>query len=120
MEQEKSDEQKQKENTKDVSRFLLNLIIFASGSLVMKLAWNLGLASLFPNSIPRVSYIHAFTWLTMLYIVSRVVTAGVMGEVGRAIGNLFEDLQDAVATLQSFVQTVTPGKGTKNDSADLN
>ena len=116
MEQEKTEEQPQ--NTKDLARFLLSIITFASGSLVLKMAWNLGLSSLFPNTIPQIRYIHAVTWLTMLYIVSRTIATAWIGEAERSINYFLEDLKDAAMAIKTFVNDQQ--KPHKQDSSDLN
>lgn len=118
MEEEKKEDQEQ--NTKNTARFLFNILVFGSASLVFKMAWNLGLASLFPNKIPQIGFMHAFTWLTMLYIVARVVSAGYMAEVERTISILVEDLQEAAKKLDKFVSFFSKKQNEKVERSDLN
>jgi hypothetical protein len=108
MHQEKTEEQAPPlpRRTSDVSRFLFNLIVFATGSLVMKLAWNMGLASLFPQKLPHINYMHAVTWLTMLYIVSRVVASAWMGEVERTVTDLLEEFVDTLEEIRDVAESV--------------
>jgi hypothetical protein len=84
------------------------------------MAWNLGLASLFPNKIPQIGFMHAFTWLTMLYIVARVVSAGYMAEVERTISILVEDLQETAKKLDKFVSFFSKKQNEKVERSDLN
>jgi hypothetical protein len=117
MEEEKKEDQEQ--NTKNTARFLFNILVFGSASLVFKMAWNLGLASLFPNKIPQIGFMHAFTWLTMLYIVARVVSAGYMAEVERTINILVEELQEAAKRYDKFASLFSK-KQDKEVDKDLN
>ena len=117
MEEEKKEDQEQ--NTKNTARFLFNMLVFGSASLVFKMAWNLGLASLFPNKIPQVGFMHALAWLTMLYIVARVVSAGYMAEVERTISILGEDLQEAAKKFDKFASLFSK-KQDKEVDKDLN
>ena len=113
-----NEEKTKDQSAKDVARFLWNAILFGAGSYVMKLAWNLGLASLFPNKIPQIGFIHAWAWLIMLYIVSAVIAAGWMGVIERTVRGLMDDLQEAIDSVQDFIQTTK----TKNqqDNSDVN
>jgi len=112
---------KQEQSTKSVARFLLGILIAGSANLVFKIAWNLGLASLFPNKVPQISFMHAFTWLAMLYIVARVISAGLMAEIERTISILVEDIGDAVKGLEKLVRTASVKKNEEpQDSSDLN
>lgn len=111
---------KEEQSTKATSRFLLGILVFGSAVLVFKLAWNLGLASLFSNKIPHIGFIHSFTWLTMLYIVSRVVSAGFMSEVERTVDMLFEGFSNAVKDLQSFVKSAKAQNEQTENYSDLN
>lgn len=118
MEEEKKEDQEQ--NTKNTARFLFNILVFGSASLVLKMAWNLGLASLFPNKIPQIGFMHALAWLTMLYIVARVVSAGYMAEVERTISILVEDLQDAAKKLDILSSFFSKKEANEVDSSNLN
>ena len=89
----------QEQSTKKVARFLFDLLVTGSASLVLKMAWNLGLASLVPSKIPEIGFMNALAWLTMLYIFARVVSAGYMAEVERTVGNLVDELGDALKKL---------------------
>lgn len=117
--EDEEEKETQEQNTKSTARFLFSIMVFGSASLVFKLAWNLGLASL-SNRIPSIGFIHAFTWLAMLYIVSRVVSAGYMAEVERTINILVEDLQEAVSKLDQFASLFSKKENQKVDSSDLN
>lgn len=98
---EEKEKEAQEQSTKNTARFLFGIMVFGSASFVFKLAWNLGLASL-SSRIPNIGFIHAFTWLAMLYIVSRVVSAGYMAEVERTINIFVEDLKEAASKLDQF------------------
>lgn len=120
MTEEKQDPN-QEQNTKNVAKFLFGIIIGGSASLVFKMAWNLGLASLFPDKIPQIGFMHALTWLTMLYIMARVVSAGYMAEVERTINILVEEVTDAVKNFEKLARVVSVKKNEESyDSSDLN
>lgn len=113
------EEEKEEQSTKSTARFLFGIMVFGSASFVFKLAWNLGLASL-SSRIPSIGFIHAYAWLAMLYIVSRVISAGYMAEVERTINILAEDLQEAVSKLDQFTSFFSKKENQNVDSSDLN
>jgi hypothetical protein len=116
---ENEDEEEKETQEQSTTRFLFGIMVFGSASFVFKLAWNLGLASL-SSHIPSIGFIHAFTWLAMLYIVSRVISAGYMAEVERTINILAEDLQEAVSKLDQFTSFFSKKENQNVDSSDLN
>lgn len=110
--------QNETKSAKDVARFLWNAILFGAGSYVINLAWNLGLASLFPTKIPRIGFIHAYAWLIMLYIISTVIATARMGVIERAIRGLFDDLQEGLEYKQDLIQTTKSNN--QQDKSDIN
>lgn len=110
------------ESAKSVASFLYSIIVFSGAGLVTKLAWNLGLASLFPGKVPIINYGHAITWLTMLYIAARVISAGLMAEVERTITNLVDQLERFVDLAQDLIDVANSRNANKdiNNDSDLN
>ena len=102
---EKSKEQKLREEkaAKETGKFLMNLVLFAGSSLVTKMAWNIGLANVFPR-LPSINYGQAVSWLLLLYIASRIVAAGWMSEIEKA-GEVI--LSTAEEVLNKFVVFAT-------------
>jgi hypothetical protein len=114
-------ENNQQQSTKNVASFLYGVIVFATAGLVTKMAWNLGLASLFPGKVPVINYGHAITWLTMLYIAARVISAGFMAEVENTVASFVDQLERFVEITQDLID-VANSRTTKNDidDSDLN
>ncbi len=101
--------------------FFYNLIAFAGAGLIVKLAWNLGIASLFPGKIPVINYIHAMTWLTMLYIAARTIAAGFMSEVEKTVSNLVDQFEGFIKTAQEYFDVASSKTaGDNNDHSNLN
>jgi len=105
------------DSTKNISGFLYELLVFATASLVLKLAWNLGMSSLFPDKFPNIKYIHAVAWLSMLYILVRVAAAGFMAEIERMFSNLVEQLERIVELTQDIID-IPKSRDDDNDDID--
>ena len=118
---EKTKEQKQAEDkaTKETAKFLMNLVLFGGSSLVTKMAWNIGLSGLFPR-LPSITYGQAVSWLLLLYIASRVVSAGWMAEIERTAASAFETIEETVNKIASAVNgSIKPSTVNRTDN-DVN
>jgi len=99
-----SDEKiKQAQATQIVSRFISSILMFASAGLIMKIAWNIGVASIFPL-IPKLNYVNAVSILALIYIVSRTVSAGLMAETKRTATQALESLELLSVKLTDFLK----------------
>lgn len=118
---EKTKEQKQKEDkaAKETAKFLMNLVLFGGSSLVTKMAWNIGLAGIFPR-LPSITYGQAVSWLLLLYIASRMVAAGWMAEIERTTASALETIEETVNKVVSAVNgSIKPSTVNRTDN-DIN
>lgn len=94
---------KQTQAAQSVSRFFSNLIMFASAGLIVKVAWNIGVASIFPL-MPKLNYVSAVSILALIYIISRTVSAGLMAETKRTAVQALEALELLSVKLTDFIK----------------
>jgi formate/nitrite transporter FocA (FNT family) len=91
MESNNSKEQQQQDQKK-TERFLWELLMFVVGSYVLKTSWNQGFVGMF-QSLPRMYFGNSVGIISFLYIVSRTVSAGLMGEVRKSVSIAVEALE---------------------------
>lgn len=94
---------KQAQATQSISRFFSNIIMFASAALIIKVAWNIGVASMFPL-VPKFTYTSAVSILALIYIVSRTIAAGLMSETKRTVVQALEALELLSVKLTDFIK----------------
>jgi hypothetical protein len=119
--EQKTEEQKRKEteSAKETARFLFNTVSFASAALVTKFAWNLGLASVFPR-LPTINYMNAVSWLLLLYIAARVMSAGYMAEVERTLTMIAELAAAGLANIAELLPNLIKIRKVASHDEDMN
>ena len=94
---------KQAQATQSVSRFIINVLLFASAGLIIKLAWNIGIASIFPL-LPKFGYLNAVSILLFIYVISRIISAGLMAETKRTVVQAVQALELLSVKLTDFLK----------------
>ena len=100
MESNQSKEQQQ-QDAKKTERFLWDLILFLVGSYVLKTSWNQGFVGMF-QTLPRMHFGNSVGILSVLYIIARTISAGLMGEVRRSVSIAVEALEGITSKLSTL------------------